>query len=154
MCRSNWWSSINLQSQLEILTNILYLHTQRVKLYKSCRANRWKSSPGRETGCKPIAAPHLLVQQFPLFLVLLTENRFTPNTRWRHSKIAKENLELQHWGYTNRLLLFSTFLGFHWTVPLSTQITHQTREWPSWYNTSHAKQTGGIKATSLSNSIE
>ncbi len=132
MCRTNRWNSINLQSQLEILTNFSCLHTQRAELCKSCRANRWQSSPGREMGCKPIAALHLLVQQLRLFFGVLTKNRFTPNTRWRHKKIAKECPEPQHWGYTNRLVLFSTYLSFRWTIPLS---TGTNRYLPTKHNT-------------------
>jgi hypothetical protein len=52
------------------------------------------------------------------FLVVLTKNRCTQNTRWCQSKIAKESPEPQHWGYTNQLVLISNYLSFCWIIPL------------------------------------
>jgi hypothetical protein len=75
---ANWWAQLlyenndtainNYHNNININLKVLELELETLaKLCKSCRANRLQSSPGIETGCKPTAALHLLVQQLRLF---------------------------------------------------------------------------------------
>jgi hypothetical protein len=103
---------MNLQNPLKILTIFLYLHTQRAK---QTGDNLLQEEREAASQLQPFTYSY---NNSGLFLVVLTENRCTPNTDDVTVTSQKRSQSHSTKAIPIDFLLFSTYLSFCWTLPL------------------------------------